>query len=65
MIASGMSNQAIVDRSFLTINTVKSYIRSTYRKIGANSRSQAVLWAVENGFVSSPGTTAPTEPAFE
>jgi hypothetical protein len=29
---------------------VKSYIRSVYRKIGAESRTQAVLWGVGHGF---------------
>ena len=36
--------------TFLSINSVKSYIRSTYRKIGVNSRTQAVLWGIEHGF---------------
>jgi NarL family two-component system response regulator LiaR len=58
MIASGMSNQEIADRSFLSINSVKSFIRSAYRKIGVESRSQAVRWGVENGFVATPGTSA-------
>lgn len=46
LIAEGLSNQEIADRLFLSINTIKSYIRSSYCKIGATSRSQAVLWAV-------------------
>ena len=63
MIAAGMSNQEIADRSYLSINSVKSFIRSAYRKIGAKRRSQAVRWALENGFAPTPGTSAPTEPA--
>jgi len=31
-------------------NTVKSYIRALYRKIGVTSRSQALLWGVNHGF---------------
>lgn len=64
MIASGMSNQEIADRSYLSINSVKTYIRSAYAKIGAARRSQAVRWALENGFLSVPDTFADTEPAF-
>ena len=60
MIAAGMSNQEIADRSFLSINSVKMYIRSTYRKIGVERRSQAVRWALENGFTATPGTAAAT-----
>ena len=50
LITQGLSNQAIADRAFLSINSVKSYIRSSYRKMGVTSRSQAVLWEIENGF---------------
>jgi len=64
MIATGMTNQQIADRSYLSINTVKSYVRKAYRKIGAERRSQAVRWAIDNGFVATPDTTAATEPAF-
>jgi NarL family two-component system response regulator LiaR len=54
LIAQGLSNQAIAERAFLSPNTVKSYIRSAYRKIGVESRTQAVLWAFENGFKPEP-----------
>ena len=64
MIAAGMSNQEIADRSYLSINSVKTIIRSAYRKIGAQRRSQAVRWAIENDFTPRPGTTAATEPAL-
>lgn len=50
LITQGLSNQEIADRVFLGINTIKSYIRTAYRKIGVASRSQAVLWGIENGF---------------
>ncbi|WP_166138625.1 helix-turn-helix transcriptional regulator [Nocardioides ochotonae] len=48
-ISRGMSNQEIADQSFLSINTVKTHIRSAYRKIGVERRSQAVLWGVAHG----------------
>lgn len=50
LITQGLSNQQIADRAFLSINSVKSYIRSSYRKMGVASRSQAVLWGIEHGF---------------
>lgn len=61
LICQGLTNQEIADRAFLTLNTVKTYIRSTYRKIGAPSRSQAVIWGMSNGF--SPDTLRTTDPA--
>jgi DNA-binding NarL/FixJ family response regulator len=50
LVAAGRSNHEIASTLFLSINSVKSYIRSTYRKIGVATRSQAVLWAIHNGF---------------
>lgn len=49
LITQGLSNQEIAQRIYLSINSVKSYIRSAYRTMGVTSRSQAVLWGVENG----------------
>jgi two-component system, NarL family, response regulator LiaR len=63
LIARGLKNQEIADRAYLSINSIKTYIRSAYRKIGVDSRTQAVLWAVENGF---PIETARTlDPALD
>jgi len=51
LIARGLSNEEIAERAHVTMNSIKSYIRSAYRKIGVERRTQAVLWAVANGFV--------------
>jgi two-component system, NarL family, response regulator LiaR len=50
LITQGLSNQEIAERSYLSINSVKTYIRTAYRKMGVGSRSQAVLWGVKHGF---------------
>jgi DNA-binding NarL/FixJ family response regulator len=50
LIAQGMSNSEIAQTEFVSINSVKTYIRSAYRKIGVTSRTQAVVWAVQHGF---------------
>lgn len=49
LIAQGLSNREVADRAALSINSVKTYIRSAYRKIGVERRTQAVLWATSNG----------------
>jgi DNA-binding NarL/FixJ family response regulator len=49
-VARGLGNQEIAAREFLSINSVKSYIRTCYRKIGVRTRSQAVAWAIHHGF---------------
>jgi len=50
LIAQGLSNEDIASACYLSINTVKSYIRDAYRKIGVTTRPQAVAWALKNGF---------------
>ena len=50
LITQGLSNQEIAERSYLSINSVKTYIRNAYRKIGATRRSQAVIWGMKHGF---------------
>jgi DNA-binding NarL/FixJ family response regulator len=50
LVVSGLSNQQIADRLYLSINSVKTYIRSTYRKVGVSSRAQAVAWGIQHGF---------------
>jgi DNA-binding NarL/FixJ family response regulator len=49
-IVKGFANTDIALRQSLTINTIKSYIRATYRKIGVTTRAQAVSWALQHGF---------------
>ena len=62
LITQGLSNQEIADRAFLSINSVKTYIRSAYRKIGVTKRTQAVIWAIDNGF--RPDTLRTIDPAL-
>jgi DNA-binding NarL/FixJ family response regulator len=62
LITQGLSNREIADRAFLSTNTVKTYIRAAYRKIGVTSRSQAAVWGVENGF--KPDTLRTIDPAL-
>lgn len=50
LICQGLSNDDICNRAFLSINTVKTYVRTLYRKIGVDSRTQAVLWGIDHGF---------------
>jgi NarL family two-component system response regulator LiaR len=49
LITSGFSNAEIATHLYLSPNTVKTYIRTAYRKIGVTRRSQAVRWGLEHG----------------
>ena len=55
-ITRGLSNDEIARRAFLSINSVKTYIRTAYRKIGVQTRAQAVAWGYQNGFHSTDDT---------
>jgi two-component system, NarL family, response regulator LiaR len=62
LITQGLSNKEIAARAYLSINSVKTYIRSAYRKVGVTSRAQAAVWGVENGF--KPDKLRTVDPAL-
>ena len=57
LITSGLSNADIAVRMSLSPNSIKSYVRSGYRKIDVTTRSQAVLWGISHGM----GTAQPRQ----
>lgn len=48
LMGEGRSNAEIATELYISVNTVKTYVRTSYKKIGAVRRSQAVLWVVAN-----------------
>ena len=50
LITQGLANEDIASRMYVSTNTVKTYIRSAYRKLGIDSRTRAVLWGIDHGF---------------
>lgn len=54
LIVAGMSNREIGDELSLSVNSVKTYIRTAYRKMGVQRRTQAMLWALEHGLGLRP-----------
>jgi DNA-binding CsgD family transcriptional regulator len=48
LLGAGLSNSEIAERLFVSLHTVKTYLRTSYRKIGVARRSQAVLWVMAN-----------------
>ena len=50
LITQGKSNADIAALTYLSPNTVKTYIRNLYRKIDASSRTQAMRWGIRHGF---------------
>jgi DNA-binding NarL/FixJ family response regulator len=45
LVATGMSNQAIADAMFVSENTVRTHLKSVFRKLGVSTRSQALARA--------------------
>ncbi|UIK89817.1 LuxR C-terminal-related transcriptional regulator [Arthrobacter polaris] len=50
IITQALSNIEITSRTQLSRNTVKTFIRSCYRRIGVAKSSNTILWGVERGF---------------
>jgi two-component system, NarL family, response regulator LiaR len=51
LITQGLSNEEILERAFISKNTLKTHVRSIYRKLGVTRRTQAVVWGHAHGFV--------------
>lgn len=52
LICQGLSNTDISQQAYIGINTVKTYVRSAYRKVGVTTRAQAVIWGLAHGFAA-------------
>lgn len=44
LIGQARTNQQIAADLGVSVNSVKSYVRTAYRRLGITSRTQAVLW---------------------
>ena len=58
-LVTGASNKMIAIRLGITEATVKVHLKTLLRKIDVNNRTQAAIWAINNGFTASD-TSAPT-----
>ncbi|GLZ77109.1 DNA-binding response regulator [Actinorhabdospora filicis] len=51
LMAAGLSNGDIAARLYVTVETVKTHVGNVLMKLGADNRTQAVVFAYENGVV--------------
>ena len=62
-LLSGDSNKMIANQLSITEATVKVHLKSLLRKINASNRTQAAIWALNNGiggeFNTTPGDAMP------
>jgi len=54
LVSQGKSNKEIASDLFISVNTVKVHVSNIYQKIGVSSRTEATLYAIENGIVDYP-----------
>jgi DNA-binding CsgD family transcriptional regulator len=52
LVAKGASNKEIAARLVISTNTVKVHLRNIYAKLGANSRTEAAMQAIQNELIS-------------
>ena len=45
MLGQGLSNRDIADEVFLGVETVRTYVRQVYQKLGVKNRTQAAVRA--------------------
>ncbi len=52
LVATGITNREVAQELFISINTVKVHLRNVYTKLGADSRTEATVIAVREGWIS-------------
>ncbi|MDT0596291.1 helix-turn-helix transcriptional regulator [Glaciecola petra] len=52
-LMEGLSNQALADANYVSVNTIKTHLKSLYRKLGVSNRAQAVAKSKELKIISN------------
>jgi LuxR family maltose regulon positive regulatory protein len=53
-LATGATRRQLAEQTYLSLNTVKTHLRTAYRKLGVNSRSDAIERARALGLLEGP-----------
>jgi DNA-binding CsgD family transcriptional regulator/N-acetylneuraminic acid mutarotase len=65
LVATGASNKEIATALAISPNTVKVHLRNIFTKINVVSRTEATLYAIQNGIVARPGMVLPDGLAYD
>ena len=55
LVGTGATNQQIAQALTISINTVKTHLRNIFAKLGVESRTEATVWAIQQGLVAVDG----------
>ena len=62
LVATGVTNREIAYRLSISVNTVKVHLRNVFAKLGAESRTEATMIAVREGWVLVPELAVESAP---
>ncbi len=63
LVCRGLSNEQISRELYVSMNTIKTYTRAAYRKMGVDTRARAVIWGLQHGYGLTPVGPRPTTAA--
>lgn len=63
-LSQGMTREEIAVERFITVNTVKTYIRNIYNKLQAGNRAEAVSIAMSRGYIGRGRKTTKTTESY-
>jgi DNA-binding NarL/FixJ family response regulator len=55
LVATGLRNDEIADRLYVSVNTAKTHVSRAMIKLGARDRAQLVVFAYQSGLVATEG----------
>lgn len=61
LVTAGKRNAEIAGELFVSINTVESHLYRIFQKLDVSSRTQAAVYAIQNGLLSTPKFTETTD----
>jgi len=61
LLGKGMSNKELAKELNCSVKTIKNHLNSAFHKLGVSSRTEAVVKAIEEGLISSEGSSVVEE----